>query len=295
MAEADPTTLEDLLGVDAFRQRVLEDCIHEAKVLLQAKKLGEVETFVDRALQVKPVRSKQLADQRPTLADLLFRVAVHKVTAGEQAAARNRFEQMQALLRPAVQEAQGAARPPLQWSLSLALYGLGFTEQRLGNDRKAADAFRDCVQRRQDLHRTQEGNLRYAWGLMVALARAGRTPEALKVEEATQQRLEAAARASAQQREKMRPFLGEHHFQAACLAAVLGEKVGNGQQDAKLTEEQKVQRRQYLDKAWRHVEQVIDWEARVRSDLATDPDLDLLHRQPDFAERLQKRAAKGPQ
>jgi hypothetical protein len=210
------------------------------------------------------------------------------VVAGEQGAGRKRFEQMVALLRPVVQETQGAARLPRQWSLSLALYGLGFTEQRLGNRQKAAAALRDCVQIRQELYRTQQGNLRYAWGLMVALARAGQMVEAVKVESVTRQRIEAAAKVSPQQQAQMRPVLGEHHFQAACLWSILAEKVGDAQPDEQLTQEQKAQRRKYLNRAWQQVEQVVAVEGRVRSDLATDLDLDLLRRQPDFAGRLRK-------
>ena len=142
--------------------------------------------------------------------------------------------------------------------------------RKAGDSNKAAAAVLECVRLREELYR-EDDRPRNAWGLMVALARAGNTDRAVKVlrEEKDRNRLP-----------------GEYWFNAACAYSLFAESLAIGKPDDKLSADEKKKRNGSVADALAAVDKVYEVKSLRSPGLRNDPDLEYLQKLPVFREKL---------
>ena len=271
---ADPKATEAWIGADAFRSRLAASHMQEAWASF-AKDRPAAEAHAEEALRLLQAVAEADDDALPAkreVASVLFFLGARRLTAGDPAKAKQYFDKMYAVVGRVLRQGDEATSRDNRWTQSLALYGVGVAEAKLGNRPKATAAFRDCVRLRDDLAR-EEDRPRYSWGLMVALARAGdakRAVEVLRQEKARDRNPD------------------DFWFNAACTYSLAAESVGGWQPDAALTPDQRREREGYTTEALAAVDQVIRLKSRRAAEMTADPDLEYLQTLPRFRDLIKQ-------
>jgi serine/threonine protein kinase len=280
MVESDPKTTEDLAGVVVFQKNVARGLMREAALALAQKKTKEAVQLLEKAVALRDQVVADNADSmsyKEELASTFFKLGIAHLNARQYDKARDSFERMFLLFDQVVKQGDEAKSRDQRWTLGLSLYGLGFTEAKLGHKEKSRQAYRDCLYIREGLWR-EDTRPRHGWGLMGAYARCGMERRALEVLKAEEERM---------------PQPIDFYFNATTVYSVLAEQVGEGQPDQKLSPEDAKRRDDHIESAWRFAEKLKQAGSRRVIELATDPDLEFLQSRPDFKKRLEELGMAG--
>jgi len=273
LVESDADATEELGGAVPFQKNVARGLMREAALALARKDTPQAVKWLEKAVALRDQVVADNADSIPLreeLAATFFRLGIAQLNARQYDKARGSFERMYQLFDRVVKQAEEAKSRDLRWTLSLSLYGLGFTEAKLGNAAPSRHAYRDCLALREALWR-EDARPRHAWGLMGTYARLGMERRAIEVLQAEEQRT---------------PQPVDFFYNAATVYSVLAEQAGAGKPDADLSPEDLARRAAHVEAAWAFVAKLKQAGSRRVAELGTDPDLEFLQGRPDFRDRL---------
>jgi serine/threonine protein kinase len=292
MALADPKASEEPLKLAAFQSKVAHAYLVEAAELSaeaglekDGKKAAamrtQAESFLTKALTAFEKAVEENAESLPfkkELSGILFRFGVNRLIARKYAEARDAFDRCYTIRDRIVKEGDEGASKQNVWDVSVALYGVGFTQSKLGERARAASSFKECLRLRDKLL-AEDDNLVFARGVALASARIGDHAKAMAV----------LAREEEREPKRATPL---YLFDAAATASIAAEAVGNAAPDDKLAAAQKTLREKYLAASWDYVKRLSVANPTKAREVASDPDFEYLQGRPGFKETLDGILAK---
>lgn len=280
---ADPKSTGELGGTQPFVLALADSYVHEAIEVGFAPRwdLAAADRYFTEALKLSEravADSTEDVDMQRRLANVLYRVGVNKLIAGQAAPARDQFERAAATVQLVLGQGDEYFNPTNRQLQGKVLYGLGVALQKLGERGLATATFQQCVDNRQRLY-DEEESPQHAWYLMVALARAGHYVRAVK---------ELRAEQGRQDEPERKPQAQNFWFNAACTYSLAAEAVGGWKPDDQLTAAERKQRTDYTAAGLDAVRKLIEAKSRRVRELATDPDLEYFQALPAFKELASK-------
>lgn len=292
MAVADPKTSEEPLKLAPFQTNLSQSYLVEAAELSaeagvekDPKKTATMRTraedYLNKALAISEKAVDENADGLPyqkELAQTLFRVGVNRLIDKKYAEARDAFDRCHAIRSQVAKQGDDANVRQNLWDVSIALYGVGTANAKLGERAKGMSAFRECLKLRERLL-SEVDDMKFVRGVATAAARVGEHARAMKL----------MAQHDGRAPDANAKF---YLFDAVCTASLSAQAVGNAAPDDKLTADHKAQRAKYLATGWDFFKRLVAVDPAKAREVASDPDCEFLQARPDFKATFDEILAK---